>query len=323
MKFIAYDFDGTIYDGDSSLDFYRFCFKKKKSISKYWFKQISFFCLYILGFKTKTQMKEVFFIFLKDFEKPEKIVEEFWETHIFKMKDWYIKKNHSKDIIISASPEFLLRIPAKKYKIKELIASPVDIKTGKFLGENCHGLEKVRRLREKYPDAEVEEMYTDSSVDLPMIEISKKGFMVLKNKIIPYFEYQPSTMRKLKRTFLSPTFIRFIFIGGINAFNGILFSYLYSLSIRNATLAFIIGYITSLIFSYLLNSFITFKDKKITMKKFLKFCISYIPNFLIQFFCVYILIDWLNIYKVVAYIISAVIGIPITYFLLLVFTFKK
>ena len=67
-----------------------------------------------------------------------------------------------------------------------MIASPVDIKTGKFLGENCHGLEKVRRLREKYPDAEVGEMYTDSSVDLPMIEISKKGFMVLKNKIIPY-----------------------------------------------------------------------------------------------------------------------------------------
>ena len=25
MKIIAYDFDGTIYDGDSSFDFYKFC----------------------------------------------------------------------------------------------------------------------------------------------------------------------------------------------------------------------------------------------------------------------------------------------------------
>ena len=37
MKIVAYDFDGTIYDGDSSVDFYKFCFKKKKSISKYLF----------------------------------------------------------------------------------------------------------------------------------------------------------------------------------------------------------------------------------------------------------------------------------------------
>lgn len=30
MRVIAYDFDGTIYDGDSSIDFYKFCIKKKR-----------------------------------------------------------------------------------------------------------------------------------------------------------------------------------------------------------------------------------------------------------------------------------------------------
>ena len=33
MKLIAYDFDGTIYDGDSSYDFYKFCFKKNKLLN--------------------------------------------------------------------------------------------------------------------------------------------------------------------------------------------------------------------------------------------------------------------------------------------------
>ena len=42
MKIVAYDFDGTIYDGDSSVDFYKFCFKKKKSISKYWIKMLEY-----------------------------------------------------------------------------------------------------------------------------------------------------------------------------------------------------------------------------------------------------------------------------------------
>ena len=44
-----------------------------------------------------------------------------------------------------------------------------------------------------------------------------------------------------------------------------------------------IEYLTSLIISYLLNSFITFKDYDLSFRKFIMLCVSYIPNFLIQF----------------------------------------
>lgn len=323
MKIIAYDFDGTIYDGDSSVDFYKFCFQKKRSICKYWWRQLWYFGLYILGIKTKTEMKEVFFCFLKDFEDIEDLLEEFWQTHLKKIKSWYLKKDHSRDIIISASPEFLLKIPCEYLKTKDLIASDVDVKTGKFFRENCHGLEKVNRLKEKYTDVEVEEMYTDSSADLPMIEIAQKGYMVIKDKIILYSLYQPTLIQKIKHTFFTPTFIRFIFVGCINTFNGVLFSYLYSLLINNATIAFIVGYATSLTISYLLNSYITFHDKELNFSKFIQFCISYIPNFFIQLICVAIFIDILHLYKLIAYTVAAVIGIPITYLALLLFPFKK
>lgn len=323
MKVNAYDFDGTIYDGDSSIDFYKFCLKKKKSICKYWIKQLWFFGLYILGIKSKTEMKEVLFCYLKEFDQIDPLVEEFWKTHFAKIKPWYLKKDHSNDIIISASPQFLLSIPCKKLQAKDLIASEVDSKTGIFLKENCHGLEKVKRLKEKYPDVIVEEMYTDSSVDLPMIECSKKGYMVDKNNIVLYQDYQPSLLKKIKHTFLTPKFFRFLFVGCLNTINGILLSYFYSLIISNAILAFVIGYLTSLVISYLLNSYITFRDKKLTIMKLIKFCISYIPNFIIQLICVYIIIDLLHLYKLIAYIIAAVIGIPITYFALLLFPFKE
>ncbi len=323
MKIIAYDFDGTIYDGDSSADFYKFCFKKKKSICKYCIKQLWFLGLYVLGLKTKTEMKEVLFSFLKEFKDQEKLVEEFWDKHYVKMKKWYLEKSHSNDIIISASPEFLLEVPCKRLKVKDLIATKVDMKTGEFLSENCHGEEKVKRIKKKYPKAEVEEMYTDSHVDLPMIELAKKGFKVKKNVVMPYYDYKETKLEKIKHTFLTPKFIRFVFVGCLNTFNGVLFSFLYSLFIENATIAFMVGYMTSLIFSYLLNSFITFHDKKITIFKFIKFCISYIPNFIIQLICVYIVIDLLHWYKLIAYIIAAVIGIPITYLALLLFPFKE
>ncbi len=323
MKVIAYDFDGTIYDGDSSIDFYKFCLKKKKSICKYWIKQLWFLGLYILGIKTKTEMKEVFFSFLKEFDEIDFIIQEFWKTHFSKIKKWYLEKKHSQDVIISASPEFLLEIPFQKLKAKELIASDVDKKTGKFLKENCHGEEKVKRLKEKYPNVIVKEMYTDSISDKPMIDLSKKGFMVLKNKVMLYDEYKPSMISKIKHTFFTPKFIRFVFVGVLNTFNGVLFSFLYSLLIKSATLAFIVGYVTSLSISYLLNSYITFHDKKLTFAKFVKFCISYIPNFIIQLVCVFVIIDILHWYKLIAYIIAAMIGIPITYLALLLFPFKQ
>lgn len=323
MKVKIYDFDGTIYDGDSSVDFYIFCLKKKVSMCKYFPKMIWYIILYVLSIKTKTEMKEVFFSFLKDFNNIEDLVEEFWVKNDKKLKNWYLEKKHNNDIIISASPKFLLNNICNKLKIKDLIASDVDIKTGKFNSENCYGDEKVKRLYNKYRDIEIEEMYTDSESDLPLLKLSKKGFIVNKNEIISYEEYKPTLLKKIINTFFNPKFIRFVFVGFINTFNGVLFSFLYSNIIPNEKLSFVVGYITSLLISYLLNSYITFHDKKLTLKKFIKFCISYIPNFIIQLICVYIFIDVLHLYKLIAYAVAAIIGIPITYLVLLLFTFNK
>ena len=86
--------------------------------------------------------------------------------------------------------------------------------------------------------------------------------------------------------FLSKQFFNFLIVGGINTINGILFSYIYSLFLEVNT-AFIVGYITSMTISYLLNSTIVFKEN-MGFYKYIKFCISYIPNFIIQNICVLI-----------------------------------
>lgn len=318
----VFDFDKTIYNGDSSIDFYKFCLKKNKKIIKYLPRQLFYMMLYIIGKKSKKQFKEIYFSFLKSFENIDEMVNDFWKQNKNKIKKFYLKRNHSKDVIISASPRFLLEPICNELGIKKLLATEVNSKNGKFEGENCYGTQKVKRYKEEYPDEKVIEFYTDSLSDMPMINISKTSYIVKKDKIIKFEEYKISKKEKIMNMFTDKKFILFIIVGCINAINGILLSTLYSIFL-NSNIAFILGYLTSLFVSYLLNSYITFKDKNLTINKFIKFCISYIPNFLVQLICVLIFINIMHINKIITYTIAAIIGVPITYLLLVIFTFKK
>ncbi|MCI6692265.1 MULTISPECIES: GtrA family protein [unclassified Clostridium] len=127
-------------------------------------------------------------------------------------------------------------------------------------------------------------------------------------------------INKIKSIFINKEFILFIIIGVINTFNGVMFSFIYS-SILNENLAFILGYISGLVVSYILNSYITFKEK-LSFTKFIKFGISYIPNFIIQNIVVIITFNILGLHKLIAYCLAAIIGIPVTFILLKFFAFK-
>lgn len=128
-------------------------------------------------------------------------------------------------------------------------------------------------------------------------------------------------MKKLIDFFCTKEFFLFIIIGVINTFNGTLFSYVYS-SFLNENIAFVFGYISGLIISYILNSLITFKDK-LNCSKFIKFAISYIPNFIVQNIVVLVVFNMLGLHKLIAYALAAIIGVPITFIFMKVFAFKR
>lgn len=184
MKVNLYDFDGTIYDGDSSVDFYLFCLKEKFIIVKFLPKFVGYLILYKLKLKTKEQMKESFFAFLKCFDDIDSLVDNFWSKNKKKIKKFYLETEHDEDVIISASPYFLLKPICKELNVKDLIASEVDKKTGKYRGENCRGEEKVRLFMDKYKGAIVEMAYSDSICDMPMLNLAKNRYLVDGNKII-------------------------------------------------------------------------------------------------------------------------------------------
>ena len=134
--FDVYDFDGTIYDGDATIDFYLFCLKKNKKILKYLFIVIINCLLGILKLKQENKIKESFFKFVTEVDNIDQVLDDFWSQHKVNIKLFYKKKkDKSKDIIISATPSFILEPICKELGIKKLIASDIDRTTGIITGK--------------------------------------------------------------------------------------------------------------------------------------------------------------------------------------------
>lgn len=186
MDIIGYDFDNTVYRGDSSTHFTFWCLGH---FPKTWLHlpAIVFWgTLFGLRICTKTRFKSHLFGYLRHVKDMDKAVADFWKGHRKNLKGWYLKKDHSRDVIISASPEFLLAPVFETLPVQKLMGTPMDKHTGVIHGENCWGPEKVRRLREYAPDFHMLEFYSDSRSDTPLAQVSDKAFLVKGDEILPW-----------------------------------------------------------------------------------------------------------------------------------------
>ncbi|MBQ7624181.1 MAG: HAD-IB family phosphatase [Clostridia bacterium] len=185
----AYDFDGTVYDGDSTADFFRFCAKRSLKIRLLTPYYLLGFIPYKMGIINKTRAKRHFYNFVRAVPDMDGAVKAFWDKNQVKIKGWYRKNSRHDDIVLSASPRFTLREICARLGIKSLICSEVNEKTGEYSGLNCHGEEKVRRLEKEYPGAVIEEFYSDSFNDAPLARLSQRAFCVRGDRIYPWDEY--------------------------------------------------------------------------------------------------------------------------------------
>ena len=340
MKYDLYDFDGTIYDGDSGVDLVKFAIKKNpKFLLK--FPKIAWYSLkFFLNIGTKEEAKNVIFSFLKDVKDIDAFVIEFWEKHEHKMKQFWIdKKDHSKDIIISASGYFWLKPIADKYKVKDLIATNIDPKTGEVIGKNCHGKQKVKLFYESYPKDIVATMYTDSVNDLPLIEEAKQGYLVKKDVVMPYYDYKPNfitrTFRAIKSFYKKNNEIcNYLVVGAITVLIsiaikwGLYFTVLDVNDTIQAQIGVWISWIAAVIFAYITNRTIVFKSKnKKMLKESLKFLGSRIATLIIEMGLTYLFFNILNLttnaWVIAITFIIQVIVIVLNYILSKVFVFKK
>ena len=182
----VYDFDNTILRGDSTARFFGYCLLH---YPKMWLDmpvQIANGLLFALKIRKKQAFKQRMLGFLRLIGDVDQAVEKFWEKNFCRVKPFYAETRRDDDVVISASPQFLIEPACKRLKVSCWMGSPVDKYSGVFSGLNCHGKEKVRRFYEVFPDGKIGNFYSDSHSDDPLAEISEKAILVKGDRLLPW-----------------------------------------------------------------------------------------------------------------------------------------
>ena len=188
-KIIVYDFDKTIYNGETSTDFMLFFLKRNP-------RYIIRICnvLYSLFYYKKDlkKSKEIFFRILNgvniEFLKEE--INEFWKVKKEKIFSWVYdeilenKKVADELILISATPSIFLEKISKELGFDKLLATEFEntnkLFDSKIKGANCKGKEKVNRLNEYIDNYTILKFYSDSMSDKPLFDLAGEKIFINK-----------------------------------------------------------------------------------------------------------------------------------------------
>jgi len=186
MNLALFDFDGTISSRDSFLLF--LWYAGKKDVIKTCFSHIPQIVLFKLRRYPNQQLKE---IFLKQsfcgrtIAELEQLAESFCHNvipHIIRDPFWqkleWHKQRNDQIVVVTASTSFILEPWCRTHRI-EIIGSRLETDrsnrvTGRLLGNNCMGTEKVKRIQERYNLSAYKEIfaYGDTKSDFPMLELA-------------------------------------------------------------------------------------------------------------------------------------------------------
>lgn len=181
-KLYCFDFDGTLTKEDTM-----FLFLKFYNPTKYYVvfaKHIPLFLFLKLGLLDAEKVKRSFISGILKGEKRQKIEEKsqkfFTESYpeIFRENalDFIAKIDHSKtkSLIVTASLDIWTKPFAEQFQM-ELVATKAhfenDVFTGKFVGKNCNGEEKVNRIKQEISDEHFDKTiaFGDTKNDQPML----------------------------------------------------------------------------------------------------------------------------------------------------------
>ena len=181
-----YDFDGTIYNGDSCRDIVKYGILKHPILTlKALKKADELNAQYEQGLVPFEKVKEEMLSFIFKIKNYPKFINSFVASHMKNIKPWYNSRKTNNDVIVSASYELWLNVFARNLGIKYVIGTKTDI-DGKIYGKNCKGSEKVNRIKQIFPNAPIACCYSDSSVDIPLLELGTTAYVVEGNKLNPY-----------------------------------------------------------------------------------------------------------------------------------------
>lgn len=196
----VYDFDGTIYHPDCSIDFAFWCMNRHPAMYLTFFPGALWaFIRYKLGKLSRVDMMRRFFSFLGQIDDFDRQIERFWDRHQGKISAWYLAQKRPDDLIISAAPTCVMEPIARRLGVR-CVATEYDRESGVFLNNLMMAKEKARYLVDQgFPV--VENFYSDSLADLPLALCAEKAHLVTDRaqRVVDWPETDGETMKAARR----------------------------------------------------------------------------------------------------------------------------
>lgn len=213
----VFDFDGTIYKGESLFDLYLFSVRYEPRVLKYIAPVAQCGIWYKTGHAELQTMERklgrIIRRYLQDIDASKRVArlcgsnpsptvpskrggdpvaashaglnalsEAFWNRKFHKIKAWY--QPQPDDVIVTASFDLTVGEACRRLGIRHLIASTIDPETLEISHLDFR-TNKAKRFREIYgPDAVIDEFYTDSYHDQSMIDLARTAYLVKGNRLI-------------------------------------------------------------------------------------------------------------------------------------------
>lgn len=183
----VYDFDNTIYRGESGVDLFLGYLKKDPKLLAKLPLAVSCILKYKAGKISLDDVMDKYAGVVEEFaqsiEDIESDVIDFWDKNSSKIKPFYLRQRRDDDIIISACLDVVLEEICRRMNIKNYVGSTTDLENRKLV-DFCFRENKVKVFKEKFPDAEIENFYTDSLNDQPMIDLARNAYLVKGDRLI-------------------------------------------------------------------------------------------------------------------------------------------
>ncbi len=177
-----FDFDKTVVPFDSGSRFWLYCLVRNPWIVVCLPYQLARFVPFLFGIKSLLWAKVNFFCFIRLINL-QKNVKGFWDKYEKTVFPYFKSAAAERPaVVISASPDFLLEEIALRLGFAKLICTKHSLKTGKIIGANCKGEEKVRRFNQEVKNAKVVSVYSDSlKHDKPIFSLGENCFHIQKD----------------------------------------------------------------------------------------------------------------------------------------------
>lgn len=195
----VYDFDGTIYPTDCTIDFCIWCMKRHPSMYFTFLpKAIKNLILRKTGKMPEYLMQREFFSFLTMIDDFDEQIERYWDKNEKRISSWYLAQKKADDLIISASPICIIEPIAKRLGVN-FMATDYDREYGVFLDNLMYAKEKAKYMIDHgFPV--IDNFYSDSLSDTPIALCAEKAHLVTNNAstVTDWPDLDADTMCKVK-----------------------------------------------------------------------------------------------------------------------------